>query len=151
MLYKIIEVSTAKAVGETYVLVHFWLDKKAYEDSKPPHLINDFIMQLRPTGFVRPDEDSPPQLTQRDVVGEMRANILAYWQRAQARGWRGDHSTAKATTTADFWEGTRLVRPEGKLVHGKVARNTSDPHKILERNDVKELPGGITETVSGNP
>ena len=151
MLYKIIEVSTAKPARETYVLVHFWLDKKAYDDGKPPYLINDFIMALRPMGAEAPDEISPPQPVERDVVKELRANIRAYWKRAQAKGWRGDHSAAAATSSEGFWEGKRLVRPKGKAVVSPFARDTSDPHKILERDDVKELPGSTEERVIEHP
>ena len=151
MLYKIIEVSTIKAVGETYVLVHFWMEMRTYVDGKPPYLINDFTMQLRPKGWEKPDEDSPPVETERDVVGELRANIKAYWERGLVAGYRGDHSTSAASTSADFWEGPRLIRPKGKLVKGAVVRDTSDPHKILERGDVKDLPGSTEETLGAGP
>jgi len=151
VIYKIIEVSTAKPVGETYVLVHFWLDKKAYDDGKPPYLINDFIMALRPMGAEAPDEISPPQPVERDVVKELRANIRAYWERAQAKGWRGDHSAATPVAGADFYEGAALLRPKGKAVVNPFARDMSDPHKILERDDVKELPGSTEERVIEHP
>ena len=151
MLYKIIEVSTAKAVGETYVLVHFWLDKRAYQDGKPPYLINDFIMQLRPTGLVRPDDDTPPQLVQRDVAGELKTNIAAYWERSQVVGRRGDHSNSAAWSGAALYEGNKLLRPANKMAKQHFVRDTSDPNSILSRDDVKELSGSTVETLGVNP
>ena len=151
MLYKIIEVSTEKGSAETYVLVHFWLDKKAYEDGKPPHLINDFIMQLRPKGWEKPDEDSPAVEVNRDVVAELRANITAYLERSQAVGLRGDHSNAAAFSGAALYEGNTLLRPANKMAKKHFVRDASDPNDILKRDDVKELPGSTTETLSVHP
>lgn len=151
MLYKIIEVSTVKGVDETYVLVHFWLDKKSYQDGKPPYLINDFLMALRSRGWQRPDEFSPPQEFNRDVAAELKANIVAYWERALVRDWRGDHSNSAVLSGAVLWEGNKLLRPANKMAAKPFVRDNADPHDILKRDDIKALPGSVVEKPSVHP
>src|SRR3990172_5631185 len=50
MVYTKLEVSTHADSGHTYVLVHFWADAAARDRGEAPSLVNDFLMQLRPTG-----------------------------------------------------------------------------------------------------
>lgn len=126
MFYKIVEVSTATKTGETYVLVHFW--EQAPRRNEPPVLVNDFIMTLR-----------------EDVVATLRKNIANYWTRAQAHGWRGDHSSAEAVTSGDFWEGEKLMRRKGAPLPGVTVRDGGDPHGILRRPDVQQLRGKTVE------
>jgi hypothetical protein len=155
MFYKIVEIATAERVCETYVLVHFWETEQDVTRGNPPVLINDFIMGLRPTATrlkegleatngveVRPED---LETVERDVPGEMRENILAYWQRATAKGWRGDHSAAGARTTQPFSENGCVLRREGAKITEPIERDQSDPHGILERPDVQALRGQTFE------
>ena len=140
MVYKIVEVSTDKASGHTYVLVHFWRRRADYQTGKPPDRINDFLMQLRPTGerivtnaqgwlkrkdgvFVDPatlgpDKPEPEwerETFDRDLPAEIKTNIEAYWERAEAKGYPADHANAS------------------------IQRDNSDPHGVLARPDVVAL------------
>ncbi len=140
MLYRIVEVSTDKASGHTYVLVHFWGEKAAFNVAKPPDRINDFLMQLRPTGerivtntagwpkredgvFVDPETLDPEkpepkwewETFDRDLPAEIKVNIEAYWHRAEAKGYPANHTSRY------------------------IQRNESDPHGVLARPDVTVL------------
>ncbi|KKN25020.1 hypothetical protein LCGC14_0889020 [marine sediment metagenome] len=142
MFYKIVEVSTDKASGHTYVLVHFWRRKADQKAGKPPDRINDFLMQLRPTGervvtnaqgwlkrkdgvFVdlatlgpeKPEPEWERETFDRDLPAEIKANIEAYWERAEAKGYPPDHANAS------------------------IRRDNSDPHGVLARPDVVALRG----------
>jgi len=138
MFYKIVEIATAKQARETYVLVHFW-EKAADVARKPPVLINDFIMSLRSATLTEAGE------VERDVPGDLRANILAYWERAQKRGWRGDHSSAVGRATQAFTEKGRVLRPVGTMIVAPIERDQSDPPGILKRPDVQALRDQIFE------
>ncbi len=146
MLYRIEEVSTDKASGHTFVLISFWRRKADARAKKPPRRVNDFLMQLRPTGvrivtdgngwlkrkdgvFVDPDtldpEKPPPEWERetydRDLPAEMKANIEAYWERAEAKGYPADHSSSR------------------------IQRDDNDPHGVLARPDVAALRGAEAE------
>lgn len=146
MIYKIVEISTDKASGHTYVLVHFWWAKADFDAAKPPDRKNDFLMQLRPTGvrivtdgngwykrlsdgkFIDPEtldlEKSQPEWERetydRALPAEMKANIEAYWQRAEGKSYPTDHADSR------------------------IERDNSDPHGVLARPEVTALRG-ITE------
>ncbi len=122
MFYKIAEVSTDKASGHTYVLVHFWRDKA--DQGKPPDRINDFLMQLRPAGAKLIDPDDPgkgAETYDRDLPAEIRTNIEAYWARAETKGYPADHSNSRSQ------------------------RDNSDPYGVLARPDVAALRGAELE------
>lgn len=146
MFYKIVELANAKKTGHLYVLVHFWPDKKAH--GKPPVLVNDFLMQLRPTAtqvvtdsggrlktesgeWVRvgprvqenPDDPWEREVVDRPLVAEIKANIREYWQRAQARGDVGTHTLP---------------------AFAAVERDDKDPHGVL-KPDVVALRGAEIE------
>jgi hypothetical protein len=147
VFYRIAEVSTDKASGHAFILVDFWASKADFGASKPPVLTNDFLMQLRPTGqrivtnaegwlkrkdgvFVDPetlDDSSEPEpewereTVDRELPAEIRANIKAYWERAQVRGDRGSK------------------------IDPRIQRNETDPHGVLARADVKALRGAEVE------
>jgi hypothetical protein len=131
MLYPtIIEVSTDKATGETYVLVKFWKTKAARGRRDPPFLVNDFVMVLRPTG-------------DRDLRKEIIANISGYVERAEIHGYEGDHSTANAITGDAFFEKGKMIRSKNARVAEPRERDESDPHGVLAKPDVGSLPGDI--------
>ncbi|KKK80560.1 hypothetical protein LCGC14_2822280 [marine sediment metagenome] len=124
MLYKIVEVSTDKASGHLYCLVHFWRRKGHHTAGKPPARINDFLMQLRPTGERIVDPDKPELGTEtfdRDLPAEIKANIEAYWARAEAKGYPPDHANVS------------------------IQRDNSDPHGVLVRPNVAALRGAGVE------
>ena len=146
MFYRIEEVSTDKASGHAFMLVRFWAKKADRTANKPPRRVNDFLMQLRPTGvrivtdengwlklkdgvFIDPDTLDPekPQpewereTFDRDLPAEMKANIEAYWERAEAKGYPVDHANAS------------------------IQRDESDPHGVLARPDVAALRGAEAE------
>jgi hypothetical protein len=144
MIYKIVEIATAKQARETYVLVHFW-EKAADVGRKPPVLINDFIMSLRPTIATEAGE------VECDVPGALRENILAYWERAQKHGWRGDHSSAVGRATQAFTEKGRVLRPVGTMIVAPIERDQSDPQGILKRPDVQALRDQTFEERASSP
>ena len=120
MLYKIVEVSTDKASSHAYVLVHFWSRKADARAKKPPDRSNDFLMQLRPTGARLLDPDKRglgAETFDRDLPAEIKANIEAYWERAEARGYPPDHANAS------------------------IKRDNSDPHGVLAVPEVAALRG----------
>ena len=147
MLYRIVEVSTDKASGHTYVLVHFWRRRADYQAGKPPDRVNDFLMQLRPTGerivtnvqgwpkrksggvFVdpatlgpeKPEPEWERETHDRDLPAEIKANIEAYWARAEAKGYPPDHANVS------------------------IQRDNSDPHGVLVRPNVAALRGAGVE------
>lgn len=129
MFYKIVEVSTDKASGHTYVLVHFWRKKENHQAGKPPVRINDFLMQLRPMATRLIDPDKPElgrETFDRDLPTQIKANIEAYWDRAE---------TAEKTDTpypADHR-------------NQRIERDDSDPHGVLARADVAALRGTEVE------
>lgn len=147
MFYRIAEVSTDKATGHLYALVDFWASKADFDAAKPPVLINDFLMQLRPTGqrivtnaqgwlkridgvFIdretlvpgQPEPEWERETIDRDLPAEIRTNIEAYWKRAQVRG------------------------DSGNKIDSRIVRDESDPHGVLTRADVKALRGAEIET-----
>ena len=142
MFYKIVEVSTDKASGHTYVLVHFWQKREDFTARKPPYRKNDFLMQLRPTGervvtnpqgwpkrkdgvFIDPQTlqlDAPEpewerEILDRDLPSEIRANIEAYWERALILPLPFDHTSHR------------------------IERDERDPHGVLARPDVRAMRG----------
>ena len=146
LIYKIVEISTAKASGHTYVLVNFWRAKTAFNAAKPPDRVNDFLMQLRPTGVrvvtnaegwpkrkdgvfvdlatLDPEKPQPGwerETIARDLSAEIKANIEAYWARAEAKDYPSDHSTPT------------------------IERDSSDPHGVLARPDVMALKDSKVE------
>ena len=146
MLYKVIEISTDKVSKHTYVLVHFWRDKAAFDAGKPPDHINDFLMQLRPTGVrvvvdaegrrktkdgrftdpetLDPDKPQPEwarETYDRDLPTQIENNIKAYWQRAESNNFPADHT--------DF----------------RIQRDDSDPYRVLTRADVLALKDSTVE------
>ena len=142
MFYKIVEVSTDKASGHTYVLVHFWLTRGDFSRNKPPFRKNDFLMQLRPTeeravtnidgwpnaqngtfidpstlGLDQPQPEWELETVNRDLPAEIKANIEAYWQRTLIKPLPLDHTNPR------------------------IQRDESDPHGVLARPDVTALRG----------
>ena len=129
---KIIEVSTDKKTGHTYVLVHFWRSKAARGRSDPPYLIEDFLMQLRSTGRRVIDEGNPlagSETFDRDLPAEIRANIRRYIAEAEKFGYRGDNSS-KTASGGEFFAKGRRVRAQGLPITA-IERDNSDPHGVL--------------------
>ncbi len=159
MYFHIAEVGTAKATGLMYLLVRFWRSKADHDAGKRPRLTNDFLMQLRPTGrrivtradgwlklldgtFVNPEAEAtreiPGDQFERetytvDVRAQIVGNIRRYWQEAKAAQLSGDHTG----------DATKPLYRAGQLVAQRptpaIARDLSDPHRILERADVDGL------------
>ena len=135
-----------------YVLVHYW----GGQALGPPVLIEDFYMAMRDEdtrivedaeGYGTTEsgkrvrlwsakyvEDPADPLVREtvkvDVPAQIRENIEARWERAQANGETGDKTWPLKT------------RP--KLV-------TSDPAGILARTDVKAMKGKDYEVLSVSP
>ena len=123
---KIIEVSTDKKTGHTYVLVHFWRTKAARGRSDPPYLIEDFLMDLRP--------DVDP-----GIPAIIRANIRRFVGEAEKHSMRGDNSSRNATGGEVFADG-RLIRPAGRPIV-KRERDQSDPHRVTAIAAVRAMRG----------
>ena len=129
---KIVEVSTDKKTRHTYVLVHFWRSKAARTLGGKPFLIEDFLMQLRPTGTRLIDEGNPTLGSEtfgRDLPAEIRENIRAYIAEAGKFDYRGDNSSRTASG-GEFFSKGRRVRPKDRPIT-PIERDNSDPHGAL--------------------
>lgn len=155
MVYEIQEISTDKASGATFVLVWFWPSEAArLAGPESPHLVNDFLMTLRPTEtrvvrdgqgrmkrtdgtFIEPAEVKPEDELERETVErplplEITANIEAYMNRATAKRYSGDH-TGDASKPF-FVDGVRQ-----KQVEHRIERDNSDPRDVLKHAGVAAL------------
>lgn len=121
MFFRINEVSTIAATGNTFVLVDFWRRKSHFDAGDLPFLTNDFHMHLRPR-----------QQNVREVVLDA---IVAYWGRARRAGFSGDHT---GDATKPLKRNGQLVRQTGSTV---PVRDASDPHDVLSRDDMTSLVG----------
>ena len=129
---KIIEVRKEYNTGHTYVLVLFWRSKAARGRSDPPYLIEDFLMQLRPTGTRVIDEGNPlagSEAFNRDLPAEIKENIRSYIVRAEKFDYHGDNSS-KTASGGEFFAKGRRVRAQG-LPITSIERDNSDPHGVL--------------------
>ncbi len=122
MFYRINEVSTIAATGNTYFHVDFWRRKSHFDAAQPPSLTNAFRMHLRPE--------------QHDVRQVTLDAIVNYWRRMRKLGFSGDH-------TADP---TKPLKKNGQLVAQDPTvrpptRDDSDPHNVLSRDDIVSLRG----------
>ncbi len=119
MYYRINEVSTIAATGNTFVHVDFWRRKSQFDAAEPQFLTNDFHMHLRPA-----------QHDSRQVILDA---IVAYWGRARRAGFSGDHTE----------DATKPLKRNGQLVRQAtstiVVRDNSDPHGVLAKSEVTEL------------
>ena len=104
MNYKIIEIATEKKTGYAFFLVHFWRGKAA----GPPDRINDFMMQLQ----AKTNDGVSVGL-----VSIIRANIEAYWKRAEGKDYPPNHADRR------------------------IERDYTDPHGVLAQEDVMALKG----------
>ncbi len=121
MYYRINEVSTIAATGNTYVHVDFWRRKSQFDRGEPPFLTNDFMMHLRP------DQDPNTRQAMLDA-------IVAYWGRATRSGFSGDHTG----------DPTKPLKRKGQLVRQASTtrtptRDNSDPHGVLAKPEVTDL------------
>lgn len=119
MYYHIAEISTSKQSNETFVLVHYWKTKADHDAFMPPHITEQFDLQLR---------TSEP-----DLKGTIQGLIRKYWAMALANGLSGDHTM----------DGTKPLYRYGKPVAQKEAvatkRDATDPHNVLKAQDIKDL------------
>ncbi|MGE3314016.1 MAG: hypothetical protein AB7O26_02790 [Planctomycetaceae bacterium] len=161
MIYEIEDISTDKASGHTYVLVRFWTDEAARTRGDAPILVNDFLMQLRPTGErVVTDEQgrwkrkdgsyidwNSPQAPEfidkadletepfeRDILQEMAAGIERYIVRAEAEQFRGDHTHRDGSPPMEV---AGQVVPQGRFDLELDASH--DPHGVLAHPRVTDL------------
>ena len=122
MYFRINEVSTVAATGNTYVHVDFWRRKAHFDASQPPYLTNDFMMHLRPA----------PEKNVRQVILDA---IVSYWRRARRNGFSGDHT---GDATKPLKRNGAVVRQAASTT---ILRDNSDPHKVLEQSEVVSLRG----------
>jgi hypothetical protein len=165
MLYEIAEISTAVESGMTYVLARYWLSKANRDAGQLPHITEEFQMQISPTGrrivtdgrgwlkradgvFVDPATLDPakpePEWTREtyilDVPALIRTNVENYWRNvAVPQKLSGDHTT---DATKPLYRDGTLVPQRPSLL---IARDNSDPKRVLERADVKALRGAVIE------
>ncbi|KKL49822.1 hypothetical protein LCGC14_2311650, partial [marine sediment metagenome] len=69
----------------------------------------------------KPEPEWERETYDRDLPAEIKANIKAYWERAEAKGYLPDHSNSR------------------------IQRDNSDPHGVLARPDVAALRGKEAE------
>lgn len=161
MVYEIEDISTDKASGHTYVLVHFWPDAIARARGDAPVLVNDFLMQLRPTGervvtdsqgrwkrkdgsFIELSGPDAPEFVdraeleietfERSVTLEIAANIERFLQRAERDQYLGDHTHR---------DGSAPMVVKGQIIpQGKFdldLDDAHDPYNVLKHPDVSAL------------
>ncbi len=150
----------------TYVMVSFWLDKADHDALRPPHLVIDFKLPLRPgqhavrrgDGHFKLTDGTyiPPLGTSAKAVedfqyvegfsldGQIEDTIDAYWKRARANGFSGDHT---GDSTKPFYRNGALVKQAPTSV---IVRDNSDPDRVLEFTEVtglrdtkKEVPDAV--------
>lgn len=173
MLYRIVEISTEKSTGLTYLLVHFWLDEASHDKGDEPVLVNDFLMALADEAerivedangwravngvFELPYEEIDGEWVEKrkewdretvkvDVPAIIKANIERYWTTAETKQWRGDHT---ADMTKPFYEGEKRIQQRAVAV---FERDASDPTGVIARADVaaiKDQPIVKAATVRG--
>lgn len=119
MYFRINEVSTIAATGNTYVHVDYWRRKSQFTAGDPSFLTNDFKMHLRPE--------------QQEVRRVILDAIVAYWSRARRNGFSGDHT---GDATKPLKKNGALVRQAASVV---IVRDNSDPHDVLSRTDIISL------------
>ncbi len=139
---RIIEVTTDKRTGETYVLVRFWKTRAARARKDTPFLVEDFVMPLRPSGTRLIDSERPnlgSKTFDRDLPAEIRENISRYIVRAEKHGYEGDNTSGDVRTGAAFSVGGVVVREAGRLLKEVRGRDESDPHGILAKPEVAAL------------
>lgn len=139
---KIIEITTDKATSHTYVLVRFWRTKAARTQGKPPYLVEDFLMHLRPTGMRLIDEGNPTLGSvsyDRDLPAEITENIRRYIVQAEKHGFRGDN-TSSTVLGGEFFAKGRRVRAKNLPIKA-IQRDNSDPHGVLAKPEVVALRG----------
>lgn len=137
-VYQIQEVKTEKKTGETYVLVHFWPTRMAFARHEEPAIEEDFIMQLRPTGRRAVTDKDGRVLRQSGVWASHRAppddNDPSVTELVEV-----DLEVQIKENIERFIGRHRRVR--GILRDPAIKTDKSDPHGILNKPDVKDLPG----------
>lgn len=118
MIVKPIAVEIDKATGEVCIVAHFWYGRVRFEAGALPDIVEDFVMQLRPSGqcivtdargwlkradgvFVDPatlvpGEPEPKWVTEvaaRDVLAEAEANIAWFASEAVKLNLKGDRTS----------------------------------------------------------
>lgn len=146
-VYQIQEVKTETRFGETYVLVHFWPDRASFA-SKPPTIVESFVMQLRPT--------------YRRMVTDAEGRTLresGYWASPHAPNITVDppvYEEIEADTATEIKENIeRFLKKakdwKGDLSDSRIKIDSSDPHDILSKPDVSNLPGkDFDEVIRGD-
>ena len=158
VFYRINEVTTVAATGNTYAHVDFWRRKSHFDRGDSPYLTNDFIVTLRPMNVIRKREDgffekkdgSYIDVAEARVTpyGDFRLyddakssrqiildQILGYWDKALKERWVGDHT---GDHTKPFRNKNRLVV---QTPTSPIVRDTSDPNRVLEQTNVTDLRG----------
>lgn len=141
---RVIEISTDEESGETYFLVGFWKTRAARGRDEKPHLIEEFIKNLRLIGTRPVDIDNPglgSEQYNRNLKVEIRDTIRLYIEEAERLDYAGDNTARDSVTGDSFSVGGNIIRHKGVPV-GKIRlRNMSDPHGILAKPEVAALRG----------
>ncbi|MHC4867767.1 MAG: hypothetical protein ACYTEX_27160 [Planctomycetota bacterium] len=137
-VYQVQDVKTEKKFGETYVLVHFWPDRPSFAASKPPAIVESFVIQLRPR--------------HRRIVTDKDGRTLresGYWASPNALNFTADppvYEEYEADVTGEIKDTIerflkRHHHVRGNLSDPSIKTDTSDPRGILAKPDVAELTG----------
>lgn len=145
MLYpRVVELSTDEESGETYFLVKFWTTPGARGRDEEPHLVEDFIMQLRLVGMRPIDPDNPDRGTEqynRNLRTEIRGNIRRYIEEAERLGYAGDNTSGSMVTGDLFSVGGKVIRRKGVPIGNPRSRNMGDPHGVMAKPEVAMMRG----------
>lgn len=145
MLYpRVVEISTDEESGETYFLVKFWTTPGARGRDEKPHIVEEFIKNLRLEGTRPVDIDNPGlgrEQYNRNLRAEIRDTVRRYIVEAEALGYAGDNTASNATTGDSWLVGGKVIRRAGVPVGKLRRRDMSDPHGILAKPEVAGLRG----------
>ena len=164
MIYVVREIATVEGTELTYFYVEMWRNRGLFIAGFAPDLEDEIMIQLRteqevivtneeghwkttagdfidPATRSRdmriPDPEWERETEAVDVVPIISAKVLAYWNRARARGDAGNHSSRPDRVHP----GTRGGKPVKRNDDGEhqIKRDLSDPKGVLSTPDVQAL------------
>ena len=102
-------------------------------------LTGQFVDPLDPATFEIPSDQFAYEEVQWQVAAEVLQNIRAYWERAKANRWSGDHT---GDATKPFFIDSQK---QNQAVSVILARDQSDPYAVLALPSISVLKGRTME------
>jgi hypothetical protein len=155
MFYKIIEISRAADFDETYVLVHFWRTRQNMIDGELPILINDFVMQIRPTAVEAVRDNAGRYVTIDNTFYTPDELITLRRSKTPIKlkyTTRNTNVTSEIITNIENFIDQAKDNPlfVGDMMDLRIKRDYKDTRGIINRPDVDALRGFEKEKKVGN-